>query len=47
MTRGVTRHSSHETRLGSWERDEMRFLAFIFILFFYKENLNDEIYREK
>ncbi len=27
-TRGVTRHLYHETRLGSQERDEMRFLDF-------------------
>ncbi len=29
-TRGVTRHLYHETRLGSQERDEMRFLDFFF-----------------
>ncbi len=43
--RGVTRHLSHETRrdtrLGSRERDETRFLAFFFFLI-----LNDEIHRE-
>ncbi len=42
--RGVTRHLSHETRrdtrLGSRERDETRFLAFFFLI------LNDEIHRE-
>ncbi len=38
---GVTRHLSHETRLGSRERDK------IFWLFYFLKILNDEIYREK
>ncbi len=44
--RGVTRHLSHETRrdtrLGSREREETRFLDFK-----KKKILNDEIYRKK
>ncbi len=39
-TRGVTRHLYHETRLGSQERDEMRFFYFFF-------KILDEIYRGK
>ncbi len=43
ISRGVTRHLSHETRrdtrLGSRERDETRFLAFFFLIL-------DEMHRE-